>query len=484
MPKPGTTNTLLSPFKTPLTQLASGTTKPLTTIASTAPNMSTATGPVYAPPPTTQQTTVQKPAVQQAAPAQQQFAQPQPQQQQPVQQQPAQQQLPVVNPNQQFNQVGGAQPLAYNPTFSGLVGQLGQFPNPVGQQAQQQAGQSFDQVQKILGTLKESRDNQAKAIGEQGLAPIPMGDITGRQAVIRQQYETQQANLGSQAQALSNLYSPALSAATTGQGQHLQGIQTAAQQAAPNPTSFGQGTFNPLTGQIEGGGGNSALNPLNNVQSIAQQVISGQISPSQAYSMGGSVQNWQGVLNQAILGLNPAFNIAQAEGSYNARQQNTQTAGTAATNAYASAFQQNYPEYLQVGAQLQNVEALGSLLLRTGSGGQINPFDTKFANISLNQFRQQLSDVDQAKFNNTLAAYAAAASQLLGSSASVTPTQITEFTNGIIDGSLSMAALKAAYDQSLLEGRIKQTTSAGLVNVPGSQIGAPQVGSSNNPLSI
>lgn len=459
MPKPGTSNTLMSPFKTPLTQFGQTASQPLTTLAQ--PKMNTIQPSGFSSFGTPIQPSQQSaPAPKAAAPAP--VAAPAPQQQQPIQKQPTQ-----VNPNQQFNQQGGSQPLAYMPSYSGLVGQIGQTAQDnqaIGQRAADIAAQYGKQIADVGQQGAKFRAGQLTT----GTTPVAEGNA----AVTAQTIAAQQSALAAGESAALQGTGQQL----TAQGQAQSGLGLAAGYAQPSVAGFGQGTFNPLTGQIEGGGGNNALNPLNNVQSIAEQVISGQISPSQAYSMGGSVQNWQGVLNQAILTKNPQFNIAQAEGSFSARQQNTQTAGTAATSAYASAYQQNYPEYLQVGAQLQNVENLGSLLLKTGQGGQVNPFDAKFGNYTLSQFRQQLSDSDQAKFNNTLAAYATAVSQLLGNSSSVTPTQITEFTTGIVDGTLKMDAIKAAYEQSLQEGKIKQTTAASLVNQPGGAIGAPKVG--------
>ncbi len=199
--------------------------------------------------------------------------------------------------------------------------------------------------------------------------------------------------------------------------------------------------------------------------------------------MGGSISGFQGVLNQAILALNPSANIAQLQGNYDAKQSNTTTAGTAATNAYASAYQQNYPAQLTVQGQLQNVQNLGGLLIGTG-GTQINPFDLKYANQTLGNFKGQLSSTQQSQFNQSLATYAGALSQLLAGSTTVTPTQTSAWVNGILDGSLSMSALKASYDQALREGKIKLQTAQLLTNIPGAQIGAPTVGDNTNPVGI
>lgn len=77
-----------------------------------------------------------------------------------------------------------------------------------------------------------------------------------------------------------------------------------------------------------GSSGTSSLNPINNLQSIAQQVVNGQISPSQGYALGGSVANFQGALNQAIQQASPGFDTAKAQGAYDAKLASETQTGT------------------------------------------------------------------------------------------------------------------------------------------------------------
>lgn len=182
------------------------------------------------------------------------------------------------------------------PTYTGIVGSLANFNSPVGQQANTQAQEAYKNTQGLIGQLKQSRDAEATAIANQGQAPIPMGDITGRQAVIRQLYETQQANLGSQAQAESALYGPALTAAGLGQGQNLQGLQSAATAAKPELGAFGQGYYNPIdpaqANSSPYGTGPAAAANVASIQSLTQQANDWSASRQAATNIGSQLTNF------------------------------------------------------------------------------------------------------------------------------------------------------------------------------------------------
>lgn len=360
---------------------------------------------------------------------------------------------------------------------TGLYGQLINQMSETSRENPATTGPAMHNYQQAVQNVNALQDSYASEIGRIESLPIGVGDQTGREQVAQRLYSTKLANAQSAAQQAQQ----AIPYQIQGTQTQLSGLNQAAGYAQPQLGQYGQGYYNPLdpNGGAAGAGG-AALNPINNVQSIAQQVINGQLSPQQAYSMGGTVANWQGLLNQAIQQQNPNFNVAQAQGSFDARQSNTTTAGTAATNAYANAYGQNYPAYLQTQAQLSNVDQLGSLLLQTAQGGQINPFAPQLANQTIGQLRSQLSNADQARFNSTLAAFQGVASQLLANSSGQIPTDVSHNISAISNGSLSLGALKAMVDQARQEGNIKLTNAGGLVNTPGGHIGAPQVGTPNN----
>lgn len=321
-----------------------------------------------------------------------------------------------------------------------------------------------ERVQKARDDLVGFQQSTADKIAAIKSTPIPLEFQQGRAQAVQEASQIKEAALE---QAVTN--------SLTSRGQTLDAIKNAATLASPQLSGYGQTFYNPLTGGNTDSNNGSALNPINNIQSIAQQVIRGQISPQQAYALGGSVQNFEGALNQAILSIDPNFNVANAQGQFNARQSNTQTMETAPVDTAAGAYSKNYPVYLQTQAQLRNVDEIGNLLLKTAQGGAINPLAPQFANQTIANFRSQLSSPDQAKFNSTLAAFQGAASQLLSEGSGQIPTDVSKNIAAISNGSLSLGALRAMVEQAKLEGNIKLQTAASIVNQPGSTIGAPSV---------
>lgn len=388
------------------------------------------------------------------------------------------------NPNANYfgnqqNSVANNTPTNTGGLYGSLINNLSTF-NPMSNPA---VSGAYQKAQDINSQIEKSKMNEAGAIAQNNLQPIPIGDQQGRARVLQDQYLQQQNALASQFQGQTNLYNAGL----TGTGQTLSGLGTAAGHAQPQLSQFGQGYYDPLNpqgGAASAGGG--ALNPINNVQSIAQQVISGQLSPSQAYSMGGSVSNWQSLLNSAIQQSNPGANLAQLEGNYNARQQNTQTAGTAVTSANASAYAANLQPYLQLQNTVQNVDQFGQLLLQTMGG--INPLVLKQGNQTLAQIRGQLSSSDQAQYDTTLAALRSKISGLLSVGGNEIPTDISSDARKILDGSLPASQMNAVLSRIGTEGKILLSNQAQLVNQPLQTAGgssAGQVGGgSHNPLGI
>ncbi len=365
------------------------------------------------------------------------------------------------------------------PGFSSTVGSLASTasqPSRAFTDAQAQAKQA-------LSDLNTSRQNEAQQLALNNSNPIPLEFQQGRGQVLQSQYLSQQ-------DAYAQQYAGATAqenAATGQQSAQQNGLGQAASLSAPQLGQYGQPYYNPLDTNQSGASGGGALNPINNIQSIAQQVVSGQISPSQANAMGGNIANFQGALNQAILGLKPGYNAAQAQGAYDAKQSNTTTSGTAPTNAASSAYQTLYPQLLQLQNTTSNVDQFGNLLLNTmkdPSGNTINPSDLKYANQTLSQIRNQLSSSQQATFDSTFASLKSRVSGLLAQGGSEIPSQITSDANKIIDGSLPFSSLSAVLQRITTEGNILTSNLQNQLNTAGSTIGAPKAGSSSNPLNI
>lgn len=184
----------------------------------------------------------------------------------------------LVNPAQNQASVtpgGGIAQGSQPQTFQGLLGTVagqGSQQNPVTQQGlstAQNAANTYNTLNKQIG---DTRLAEADALAHQGLAPIPMGDIMGRQAVIRNQYEQRLAGLGAQAQGATALFGPGFSAATTGQGQQFGAAQSALGASQPQLGAYGQTYYQPTqAGQQQGGNYGTGPAAAANVQSIQDQ---------------------------------------------------------------------------------------------------------------------------------------------------------------------------------------------------------------------
>lgn len=337
----------------------------------------------------------------------------------------------------------------------------------------------FERASQLTEQLRQSRMNQAQGEASQRLAPIPIGDATGRQAIIRGLYEQQQAALANELQGQTALAGVGIQQA----GLQQTALGTAAGFAQPALGAFGQGYYNPLdpTGGAAGAAG-GALNPINNVDAIAEQVINGQLSPAQAYSMGGNVPNWQTLLNTRITGRAPNFNVAQAQARYDATQQAGTIAGVTPTSVAANVYGDAYSTFNAMRGQVMNVDSLGDLLLDVARSGVINPTDLTIGNKTIADIKRNLSTAEQVKFDSALSAFSGAASQLLASGSGQIPTAVSENIAKIANGTLSLPALNAMVQQAKREGTVKLQTAASLVNVPGATIGAPQVTAPNEPV--
>lgn len=351
------------------------------------------------------------------------------------------------------------------PSVVSSLQQRGDYTNPAVSEATKRYNELSD-------TITQSRRNQARSEGSQLLAPIPIGDATGRQAVIRGQYLQEQAALADQL----GYYKDVAGIGQREQELEQSAMSSAAGYAQPQLSSFGQGFYNPLdpTGGAAGAGGGD-LNPLNNIDALAQDVISGRRSPGMALQMGGNVPNFQAALDAALRRIDGGANIADLQARYDARQQSGTIAGVTPTSAAASTYSGAYGDYNTLRGQTLNVDGLGNLLLEVARSGAINPTDLTLGNKTIADLKRNLSTAEQTKFDSALSAFSGSASLLLASGSGQIPTDVSANIAKIANGTLSLPALTAMVEQAKREGNIKLQTAASLVNVPGATIGAPKV---------
>lgn len=273
---------------------------------------------------------------------------------------------------------------AQAPTFSGLIGNLSSFsqPSDATKQALDTSKGAADTYNRLQQQLQESRTNEANAEAQNRLNPIPIGDQAGREAVIKNQYLAQQNALASQAQGATNLYGPSIGAAVTGQGQQIGAAGTAAGLGKPSVEGYGQTTFDPLTQKFGGSGGN--LDPQTQATSLAQKVMSGQMTYDQALSsLGYAGSVGATFLNNAITGAGGNPLQLQASGSAN---QGVVGSQTEQVNQYKSALQQG-----------KNLQAqLGDLITTFG----LNPTDLNAVNLGLQKIASQKSDPHYKQLSN------------------------------------------------------------------------------------
>lgn len=190
-------------------------------------------------------------------------------------------------------------------SYGGLVGDLAKF----GTTPSSAFTDSLGNYKEAVGNLSQFQQNLADTFAANKMNPIALPYMQGRDAAI------QQAN-ASKLEALQGAVQSSQKGIELGQAQQgleQSAITGAAGFAQPQLGAYGQTFYSPLGGGSAGGDGGGALNPINNIPSLADAVINGQMSPSQAFAQGGSVQNFQGLLTQAIMQKNPAFNFNQAE---------------------------------------------------------------------------------------------------------------------------------------------------------------------------
>jgi hypothetical protein len=217
-------------------------------------------------------------------------------------------------------------------------------------------------------------------------------------------------------------------------------------------TATAQNVFKLLEQQGQSGtntSNNNALNPLANVQSIAQQVISRQISPAQAYAMGGNISNWQGYLNAELQRQQPGFDTSAAQAQYDSNQQ-TQTQQGNLKAQYQSAQQQG-----------QNLTKQFSDLLTTYG---LNPNELNLSNSVMQIIARNTSDPRYQALANYANDIANTYAQILsggGDTTDLVRTISSNFINQTASGQSikqSLAALDAQASAKIAGTQTPSTT--------------------------
>ncbi len=236
-----------------------------------------------------------------------------------------------VPPSAQTNTSSKTATAAQVPTFSGILFDL-----------IQKATKGNENVKNAREDLSTFQQNTADKIAAIRSTPVALEFQQGRAQAVQQASAEKE-------KALQTGVANALEA----QGQELGALNQAAGLTSPQQLQSGNIYIDPVTGkpiaggptqvpytnqfidpttgQPVGGGataGGLGGNMAQNIQSVAQQVLSGQISPDQAYKLFGNNLAFNNAINQEIARSNPAFDFTQAQALADAKAASTEQTGT------------------------------------------------------------------------------------------------------------------------------------------------------------
>lgn len=315
-------------------------------------------------------------------------------------------------------------------TYPGLINSLSTF-NPF---ANSNVSDPYKQAQELNTQLQQSKTNEANSVAQNRLNPIPIGDQTGREAVIKNQYLDQQTALAGQLQGESNLYSAGL----TGTGQQLSGLNTATSASAPIQSPYSNQVLNPQTGQPINGSTSNALTTA--VQNAITQIKNGSGYANAAATLGSF---GPAGTNALLSALGPNFNINSSNAQAAAQASNINTQGTLNTNIGAQGVQQATQNYVAANTAYQTADAQSKNLQSTLASTGINN-NPQFLNQKINSLQNQLGSANYTSFITALNETKQAYTNLLSSVGAATPTVNGQQATEIFDANSTPAQINAA----------------------------------------
>lgn len=291
----------------------------------------------------------------------------------------------------------------------------------LGQNAQNIASDAAAQI------ADTGRQGARFAAGQRTTGTSPVAE--GNAAVTAQTTAAEQQAIAAGANVALQGNQQALSA----QGQTQSALNAAGNLTQPNPAAYGQAVFDPVAGTYSGGGSN--LDPQTQATSLAQKVMSGQMTYDQAMSSLSYAGNvGSNFLNNAIT--QAGGNPLQLQASGSATQgivgtQATQIAG------YQSALQQG-----------QNLQSQLTDLIHTFG---LNPNDVNAVNTGIQTIAKNTSDPRYQILSNYVNDIANTYSQILtppgGSATDTTRGIATSMLNATASGQ-SLISVMQSLDQA------------------------------------
>lgn len=347
-------------------------------------------------------------------------------------------------------------------SFGGLVGNIATASNPSGSQTGllkelTQVGRNNDALANQAASIGNLYGGKIAEVGRLG-AGAQAGDLStgtnvvgsGNAAIASQSASQRMSALAAdEQQALgavdrqitangqqANALNAALGGANTQQAQTISGLNSAASLSQPQVTSFGQTSFNPVSGQFDGGG---SL-PPEVMQQYAQMAATGQYNAIPSFITSNPVLNAQ--LNAGAQAINPNYTPIGAAG---ASQVLSGIPQLTSANTAAEGIKNTIQSYLQQNPTLNATDlAAGNLLQQWIQGKQMT--DPKYQTLFnyLNEYTNTLAPIlgvggDPTNLKTQIAqgfinaaASGASISQVLNSMSSLATNKIQDLQSGAL----------------------------------------------------
>lgn len=360
------------------------------------------------------------------------------------------------------------------PTYQGIVGNLANTALNGSQASQGAVGSLINSAQTNPGASGQAYQNyqndQAKYAADQlaynntysgllGQQGIPLEFSTGRAGEFQLQNSgrlqaEQQAVTNDLAGVNANIsgtqtqqsgFNEAGGLANTAQSNVQSGLGAAGALAAPALGQYGQSYYNPLTGNSSSGASVQPNDPLYPVlQQYAQLYASGQQSAIPSSITGNPVLNAQ-VLQMAQQS-NPNFNVNTAEGQASAQQSNAATTGTLGTNTAAGGYTQAITTYQNMNtantAAESQAQQVQQILASTGLNNAASNDYTK----AINQLSGRLGSSNVTALNTAVTELQNVYGQLLNSAGN-TPSGSEAQALAVLNPNSSAKQITAAIQQ-------------------------------------
>lgn len=329
--------------------------------------------------------------------------------------------------------IKGATPAPAAPTYGGLVGTLAERAQTLSPEVQE----SYKQAQKYNENLGKFRSSVADTTQGIYSAPTSARVMQGRDQAVQLANAQKEAAIASQFEAASNLYGTA----TTGQGQQLTALGTAAGLAAPVQVAPGSTLASPLSGETVAGGlgGYANYQTAEQVMNLIRQYPDAGYVYDQTKTPQENLQTFQG-------------SALQRSPTYQKETYGQPGAGSVVQGAQLGSAADLTRQASEIQAIANGAEANFSLLVDTARRGGVNDSTVPALNRLQQNVQRGLASAEAvALFRATLESVRAQYASILGGGQAT--DQARNAANAQIPDDISLAALTALETQLKYEAQ-------------------------------